>query len=77
MHYSFQTQGRVYIVMDWVNGGQILFHLNNEKNFLEQDVKIWSSELLLGLEKLHSMGIIHRDLKPENVKLKKIKKIKK
>eukprot|EP01091_Cochliopodium_minus_P003603 TRINITY_DN13592_c0_g1_i1.p1 TRINITY_DN13592_c0_g1~~TRINITY_DN13592_c0_g1_i1.p1 ORF type:complete len:422 (+),score=134.69 TRINITY_DN13592_c0_g1_i1:1466-2731(+) len=69
LHYAFQTSGRVYIVMDWINGGQILFHLNNEKKFLEDDVKIWASELLLGLEKLHSIGIIHRDLKPENILL--------
>ena len=69
LHYAFQTAGRVYIVMDWINGGQILFHLNNEKKFLEDDVKIWACELILGIEKLHSLGIIHRDLKPENILL--------
>jgi len=55
--------------MDWINGGQLLFHLREQAMFSESIVKFYLAEIILALEHLHSQGIIHRDLKPENLLL--------
>eukprot|EP01120_Amphizonella_sp_Union-15-10_P001174 TRINITY_DN11229_c0_g1_i1.p1 TRINITY_DN11229_c0_g1~~TRINITY_DN11229_c0_g1_i1.p1 ORF type:complete len:402 (-),score=57.38 TRINITY_DN11229_c0_g1_i1:80-1285(-) len=69
LRYAFQTKGRLYLVMDFVNGGQLFHHLRNQAMFSESWVKFFAAELVLALDHLHSMGIIHRDLKPENILL--------
>lgn len=69
LHFAFQTAGKVYLVMDFLNGGQLLFHLRKETMFSEEVVRFYSAEVLLALEHLHSIGVIHRDLKPENILL--------
>jgi len=53
--------------LDYVNGGELFFHLQKEKKFSEERVKFYSAEILLALEHLHENGIIYRDLKPENI----------
>jgi len=69
LHYAFQTDQRLYLVMDFMNGGQLLFHLRKQAMFSEQMVKFYTAEIVLALEHLHGLGIIHRDLKPENILL--------
>lgn len=69
LHYAFQSQQRVYLVMNFLNGGQLLFHLREQAMFSEQIVRFYIAEILLALEHLHGMGIVHRDLKPENILL--------
>ncbi|ELP89444.1 hypothetical protein EIN_390690 [Entamoeba invadens IP1] len=69
MHYSFQNENKLYFVMDFVNGGELFFHLQNERRFSIARAKFYSAEILLALEHLHKHGIIYRDLKPENVLL--------
>jgi len=69
LRYAFQTAGRLYLIMDFVNGGQLFFHLRAEAMFSERMVQFYAGELILALEHLHSLGIIHRDLKPENILL--------
>ncbi len=67
LHYAFQTAGKVYLVMDFLPGGQLLFHLRKEAMFSEAIVRFYAAEILLAIEHLHTLGVIHRDLKPENI----------
>lgn len=65
--YSFTSKDHVYLVMEYLNGGD-LYSLLQKINCLEEDVaRIYMSELVLALEYLHSLGIVHRDLKPDNI----------
>lgn len=69
LHYAFQTKGRIYLVMDYMNGGQLLFHLKKQAMFTEDLARFYAAEVVLAIEHLHGMGIAHRDLKPENILL--------
>jgi serine/threonine protein kinase len=69
LKFSFQTDLKIYFVIDYVNGGELFFHLKREKRFSEDKVRFYAAEITLALEHLHSLGIIYRDLKPENVLL--------
>lgn len=65
--YAFQTDDKLYLVMDFVNGGELFFHLKKERHFDEKRAKYYSVEILLALQHLHKQNIVYRDLKPENV----------
>jgi len=69
LHYSFQTPEKLYFIMDYVNGGELFFHLQQEEKFPEERVRFYGAEICLGLEYLHSSGVLYRDLKPENILL--------
>jgi len=55
--------------MDFINGGEVFFHLSNDGCFSEERAKFYAAEIVLGLQYLHENGIIYRDLKPENLLL--------
>ena len=55
--------------MDFCPGGELFYHLHNLGRFTEEQSRFYISEILLGLEYLHSKDIVYRDLKPENVLL--------
>lgn len=55
--------------MDYINGGELFFHLQKERKFDAERVRFYCAEIVLGLAYLHSKGILYRDLKPENVLL--------
>eukprot|EP00054_Salpingoeca_dolichothecata_P003081 m.25165 g.25165 ORF g.25165 m.25165 type:complete len:737 (+) comp13524_c0_seq1:91-2301(+) len=69
LHYAFQTEGKLYLIMDFLKGGDLFTRLTNEVMFTEEDVKFYLAELTLALDHLHNIGIIYRDLKPENILL--------
>ncbi|XP_026093822.1 serine/threonine-protein kinase Sgk3-like [Carassius auratus] len=69
LHYSFQTTDKLYFVLDFVNGGELFFHLQKERTFPEPRAKFYISEMASALGYLHSLNIVYRDLKPENILL--------
>lgn len=69
MHCSFQTREKLFIIMDFLAGGELFLRLGREGIFLEKDACFYLAEIVLGVDHLHSLGILHRDLKPENILL--------
>ncbi|GAB6032833.1 Ribosomal protein S6 kinase alpha-3 [Chamberlinius hualienensis] len=69
LHYAFQTEGKLYLILDFLRGGDLFTRLSKEVMFTEEDVKFYLAELALALDHLHQLGIIYRDLKPENILL--------
>ncbi|XP_061176559.1 ribosomal protein S6 kinase 2 alpha-like [Saccostrea echinata] len=69
LHYAFQTEGKLYLILGFLRGGDLFTRLSKEVMFTEEDVKFYLAELALALDHLHSLGIVYRDLKPENILL--------
>ncbi|XP_071534626.1 ribosomal protein S6 kinase beta-1-like isoform X2 [Panulirus ornatus] len=67
--YAFQTGGKLYLILEYLSGGELFMHLEREGIFMEDTACFYISEIILALEHLHSEGIIYRDLKPENILL--------
>ncbi len=55
--------------MQYVNGGELFFHLQQESRFNEMRVKFYAAEIVSAFEYLHARQIVYRDLKPENILL--------
>ncbi|KAG8230392.1 hypothetical protein J437_LFUL009865, partial [Ladona fulva] len=71
LKYSFQTNDRLCFVMEYVNGGELYFHMLRELYFSEDKARFYGAEILCALGYLHSKGIVYRDLKLENLLLDK------
>lgn len=69
LHYSFQTPQKLYFVLDYVNGGELFFHLQQEKRFSLARARFYAAEVTSALGFLHGLNIVYRDLKPENILL--------
>lgn len=67
MHFAFQTKDCLYIVMDYLSGGDLRYNICKYKKFTEIQAKFILCCLILALEYLHFNKIIHRDIKPENL----------
>uniref|UniRef100_A0AAZ3RXQ4 Ribosomal protein S6 kinase n=1 Tax=Oncorhynchus tshawytscha TaxID=74940 RepID=A0AAZ3RXQ4_ONCTS len=67
LHYAFQTDTKLHLILDYVNGGELFTHLVQRVRFKEQEVALYSGEMVLALEHLHQLGIVYRDLKLENI----------
>lgn len=65
--YSFQTVDRLVFVMEYVNGGELFFHLSRDKVFSETRSMFYGAEITLALQYLHKNKIVYRDLKLENL----------
>lgn len=58
MHYAFQTDSKLHLVLDYVNGGELFTHLYQREQFSEDEVRIYIAEIVLALEQLHKVSII-------------------
>ncbi|EGI69568.1 Ribosomal protein S6 kinase beta-1 [Acromyrmex echinatior] len=67
--YAFQTGGKLYLILEFLCGGELFTYLDREGIFLEDTACFYLSEIILALQHLHNQGIIYRDLKPENILL--------
>lgn len=67
LHYAFQTPEKLYMVMDFINGGELFHRLEEMEVLDEAETKHYTAELCMALIHLHKHGIVYRDLKPENV----------
>jgi serine/threonine protein kinase len=69
LKFSFQTPTDLYLVTDYMSGGELFWHLQKEGRFDEKRAKFYIAELILALQHLHMHDIVYRDLKPENILL--------
>ena len=69
LKFSFQTNTDLYLVTDFMSGGELFWHLQKEGRFNETRAKFYIAELILALQHLHQHDIVYRDLKPENILL--------
>ncbi|PRT54700.1 Serine/threonine-protein kinase YPK1 [Wickerhamiella sorbophila] len=67
LKFSFQSPEKLYLVLAFVNGGELFHHLQREGRFDLNRARFYTAELLCALECLHEYNVIYRDLKPENI----------
>jgi serine/threonine-protein kinase Psk1 len=67
LYYAFQDHEKLYLILEYGQGGELFTHLNTEKIFAEPVAAFYMAEMMLALTHLHeNLGVVYRDLKPEN-----------
>ena len=69
MHYAFQDNKYLYLILDFFPGGDLRYHISIHKKFSEEQTRFFICGITLSLEYIHLNNIIHRDIKPENLVL--------
>jgi serine/threonine protein kinase len=64
MNCSFQDREHLYLIMDYLDGGDLRYHIGNRRCFNERETKFFIANILIGLQFLHNHKVIHRDIKP-------------
>uniref|UniRef100_A0A7N4NWL4 Citron Rho-interacting kinase n=1 Tax=Sarcophilus harrisii TaxID=9305 RepID=A0A7N4NWL4_SARHA len=68
LHYAFQDKENLYLVMEYLPGGDLLSLLNRYEDHLDENMmEFYLAELVLAIHSVHQMGYVHRDIKPENI----------
>jgi serine/threonine protein kinase len=67
LYYAFQDHEKLYLILEYAQGGELFHHLAAERMFSEDVAAFYMAEMVLALDHLHrTVGVIYRDLKPEN-----------
>lgn len=70
LHFAFQDQKYLYMVMDYMPGGDLV-NLMSNYDVPEKWARFYCAEVVLALDAIHLMGFVHRDVKPDNMLLDK------
>lgn len=72
LHYAFQDDTNLYLIMDYYSGGDLLTLFSKNNDFLPEEMsRFYSAQIVMAISVLHKMGYIHRDIKPDNILLDK------
>ncbi|SPR01159.1 Protein kinase domain-containing protein [Plasmodiophora brassicae] len=71
LYWAFQDQASLYLVMEFLPGGDLGFYISRQNGLPESTVAFYMAELALGIEELHKRRIVHHDIKPANILLDK------
>ena len=67
LFYAFQDHEKLYLILEYAQGGELFTHLAMERMFTEEVASFYMAEMVLALEHLHlNVRVVYRDLKPEN-----------
>ena len=67
LYYSFHDKENLYLILDYMPGGDLRYYISNHTYFEESQIKFFISCIILSINYIHKNRIIHRDLKPENL----------
>lgn len=67
MYGNLYQKKTFYFIMEYINGGDLFFHIRKARVFSIERTRFYAAELLLAIDFMHQNGVIYRDLKPENV----------
>ena len=76
LYSIFQTQNKLYLIMEYANGKELFDYIVKNKKLKEEEACKFYQQLISGIEYIHKLNIVHRDLKPENLLLDSKKNIK-
>merc|ERR1719263_868858 len=67
LHYSFSDDEHLYLVMEYVPGGDLMSLLMKRDILTEPETRFYVAQAILAIESLHNLSYIHRDIKPDNL----------